>query len=55
MMRYFARYMVVDGELQWVEGIECHDEQLTHAMRQVPGMHAQVGEFMTMGIVVGAA
>lgn len=55
MMRYFARYLVVDGELRWVEGIECFDEELTQAMRQVPGMHAQVSEFMTMGIVVGAA
>lgn len=55
MMRYFARYLVVDGELRWVEGIECHDEELTQAVRQVYGLHAEIAEFMTQGIVVGAA
>lgn len=54
-LRWFSRYMVIEGELRWVEGIECVDPEFNDAVRQTPGMQAHLGEWMTQGIVMGEA
>lgn len=55
MIRWFARYMVVDGELHWVEGFECFDEPLHQALLATPGLQAHLAEWLQAGVIVGAA
>lgn len=54
-MTWRQQYVVINGELQWLEGVECADVELLELVKADPWLWQQVHDAMVRGIVVGAA